>query len=48
MKHWVSPSVQAKGNLLYSNGRMGRPFGKKEWTAYDQTLSAEEKAEISY
>ena len=38
-KVWMNPLVQAKGQLRYSKGRMGRPFGEKEWMAFENTLS---------
>lgn len=41
---WTSPLVECKGQLRYSKGRMGRPFGDKEWVALENTLTAEEKA----
>ena len=37
-KVWLNPLVEAKGKLRYSKGRMGRPFGEKEWIAFDNTL----------
>lgn len=40
-KVWMNPLVQAKGKLRYSKGRMGRPFGDKEWTAFDDAMAKE-------
>ena len=42
-KVWMSPLVQGKGKLNYSKGRMGRPFGEKEWLPFENTLTADEK-----
>lgn len=46
-KLWVNPLVRGKGRLNYSKGRMGRIYDPdSEWTAYDKTLSEEEKKGI--
>lgn len=47
-KKWVSPVVKAKGSLLYSKGRMGRDFGNKEWTQFDDALTSDEKQGLAY
>ena len=42
-KVWMNPLVHAKGPLRYSKGRMGRPFGEKEWVAFEN-MTGNEKA----
>ena len=42
-KVWMNPLVLGKGRLTYSKGRMGRPYGEKEWPAFENTLAPEEK-----
>ena len=45
-KVWVNPLVKGKGRLNYSKGRMGRPFGSKEWEAFDKTHGEDEKVDF--
>lgn len=43
-KVWMNPLVKVAGKLLYSNGRMGRPFDyKQEWAPLESALPEEEK-----
>ena len=35
---WVNPLVRVKGQLSYSNGRMGRTENNKGWSAGDDLL----------
>lgn len=44
-KVWMNPLVQGRGRLTYSKGRMGRSYNtEKEWVAFDNMLTADEKA----
>ena len=40
---WLNPLVHGKGILAYSKGRMDRPFGEKEWSAFSDKLTEEYK-----
>lgn len=44
-KVWMNPLVQGKGKLTYSKGRMGHSYGDKEWMAFENTLTSEDRME---